>query len=83
MKVTLEQWEESKKPFSQFAKPKTEVDEDIFYYFLEVLPPHYWKSGIMQVGEPYTHINGIPAFETFTYGNGRYIYQGILTSQLA
>ena len=78
---TMKQWNESGKPFSEFAKAKNEVDEEIFYYFLEVLPPHYNRSGIMQVGEPFTHIKGIPAFETFTYSHGKYFYVGIVTSQ--
>lgn len=31
------------------------VDQEMVDYFLEVLPPAYWSSSIVQMGEPYDH----------------------------
>ena len=53
--ITMKSWNDSGKPFSEFAKPGDEVDEEIYMYFLEVLPPETMetKGGIsmFQVGE--------------------------------
>jgi hypothetical protein len=31
------------------------VDEEIYDHFLNVLPPAYWSSTLLQMGEPFSH----------------------------
>lgn len=38
--------------FDSYCKPGDYVSEDIFDYFLNVLPPHRWSKGYLQAGEP-------------------------------
>ena len=49
--ITKDTW-----PESWAAVPAwTEVDEDIYYHFLNVLPPLVWVGSYFQVSEPYSH----------------------------
>lgn len=50
---TLKGWEESGKNWDDFCKPGELVDEDIYWYFLNILPPRNMGAGYLQVGEPY------------------------------
>lgn len=56
---TMEEWTKfadsaEKGGFEYFCKPGELVDDSIFDYFLNVLPPHRWNWGYLQVGEPYS-----------------------------
>lgn len=58
-----------------------EVDEELYYYFLEVLPPAYMSRGVFQVGEPYSHNEeNKPLYDTFQEVAGRYYYRGHMTT---
>lgn len=50
---TLKGWEESEKNWDDFCKPGELVDEDIYGYFLNILPPRNMGAGYLQVGEPH------------------------------
>ena len=50
---TIKEWEESGRNWDDFCKPGDLVDEDVYWYFLGILPPRNMKSGYLQVGEPY------------------------------
>lgn len=56
--------------YSKMKEP-VEVDEEIYMYFLEVLPPFYIRNGF-QCSEPV--YSG--SFDTFTEKDGRYWYHG-------
>ena len=75
---TMEQWNKSKKDFSSFADPGDEIDEETFYYFLEVLPPARMTKYGFLVGEPYDHDNeGKPLYAAFhILSDGKYSYGG-------
>lgn len=71
---TMQQWHDSKLNFSEFAQPGDFIDEELYWYFLEVLPPITWfrKDGIVlneifQVGEPMDQQgkNGAFRYESF------------------
>lgn len=47
---TLKDWKEEK--WDDFCKPGDLVDEDIYWHFLNILPPRSMRSGYLQVGEP-------------------------------
>ena len=60
--------------------PGDEVDEELYIYFLEVLPPGYWEGGVFQVGEPYSHNSeGKPMYDTFEKIKSQYFYRGHLS----
>lgn len=50
---TLKEWEESGKNWDDFCKPGELVDEDVYWYFLNILPPRNMGAGYLQVGGPY------------------------------
>ena len=67
--VTYKEWQESKQFFTKFMENKIgfEIDEDIFYYFLDVVPPLTDKEDKwMANGEPYDVIT-INRVETKRY----------------
>lgn len=70
--------------FNDCVKPGEEVDEELYYYMLEQLPPIYPKPGIFQVSEPDTHgADGLPRYATFETKGGRYYYRGSLSTKQA
>ena len=77
-KITRENWPEdwSKVP------AWTEISEEIYEHFLNVLPPlGCWGNGYFQCSEPYSHeeLNGrvCGKYMTFTKRDGTYWYLGI------
>ena len=85
---------EAKKPFSRedwkgsFDENFTpedlpaEVTEEIYWEFLEVLPPAYWVGDLFQVGEAVRHNeNGRPCYSTFDKKDGKYFYLGVQESK--
>lgn len=78
---TLKDW---RGDLSDYLKPNDEIDEDLYYYFLEVLPPEYQENGVFQVGEPYSHDKeNKPIFDTFEQIKDKYFYRGHLTTKQA
>lgn len=73
---TRKQWRESKKPLSEFLHVGDVVDDEMFDYFLEVLPPATWTADCLQIGEPYAHIDGRPTFSTLEKIGGQWVYMG-------
>lgn len=41
--------------WDKYCKPGDLVDEGVYDYFLEVLPPRSMEKGYLQVGEPHSH----------------------------
>ncbi len=51
---SIKGWEESEADsWGEYCKPGELVGEDVFDYFLNVLPPESLKKGYLQVGEPH------------------------------
>ena len=87
---TYKEWVESKLDLYDFlGEYPVEIDEDIFYDQLGAVSPAYYDFGLLQVGEPYTHLKsdnteyGIPAYCTIKIVTDkdyiyRYFYIGIL-----
>jgi len=80
---TYKGWGESKQRLLEYLhknleeQPHQEIDEKLFTYLLEVVPPVYISNNIMQMGEPYTHIESKPVYFTFTDEGGKYFYVGL------
>lgn len=75
---TYKEWIESKLPASQFLSVGDEVCNEIFEYFLEVLPPITWTKDCLQMGEPYNHNEkGQSQYLTLEKINEKWTYTGI------
>ena len=78
MMKTLQGWYDSEAgSFDHYVNQFDEVDEAIYWHFLEVLPPIDCQAGFM-VSEPYSYCE---KYNTNTYGcyvqvAGKYYYLG-------
>lgn len=61
-----------------------QVTEEVYQNFLNDMPPHYWKNGIMQAGEPYSIVNidghYFDTYATFTGSQDHRTCQGHMPS---
>lgn len=74
---TMAGWHESNaNGFTNYVQVGDEVSEDIFDYFLNVLPPIYWTARLMQCSEPNNHVDGKPTYTTFKREGGKIYYAG-------
>ena len=76
----MDGWNNSNQNLDEYLNIGDEVDREIYWYFIEVLPPACMSSTCVQIGEPYTHIDGKPAFNTLEKINGKWTYTGIKTT---
>ena len=75
---TYNGWNESKLDFGEYANPGDEIDDDIYYYFLGVLPPRKMAHYGFLVGEPYSHnSDGAAVYDSFYQSpDGKRFYYG-------
>ena len=68
----------------EYLKPNDEIDEEMYWYFLGVLPPVMSYKGIFQPDEPWSHNSkGQPLYDTFEKIGERYFYRGHLPTNEA
>lgn len=73
-------WHGSGLDLSQYLSVGDLVDEELYYYVLEVLPPATMTSKVLQMGEPYSHdANGKPTFSTLIKRADGWHYEGHMT----
>jgi hypothetical protein len=60
----------------EYLQVGDEVDEEMADHFLNVLPPACWRSDIIQIGEPYSHVGGRATYATLRKDSGRWYYAG-------
>ena len=92
MKI-LKQWREAKCCLDEFLKPGDEIDSEMYWYMMEVLPPIYHNYGIFQVSEAYDHTpEGFATYGTYQAINDldesgevveKYFYLGNMTKAKA
>lgn len=79
MKIhTLQEWQNGEHGgFSEYCLPYSQVDEDIYWYFMEILPPKYNSHGF-QVSEPYSYCEqyNTATYATFVKYGGSHYYLG-------
>lgn len=78
---TMKEWESKGGDFGQYVNPKDEIDDDLYFYFLEVLPPQTMRRYGFLVGEPASHnTKGEAVYDSFyeTYEE-RFFYGGTKT----
>lgn len=52
------------------------VDEEMVEYFIDVLPPACFNSSCIQMGEPYSHIDGNATYATLKKVDGEWVFAG-------
>ena len=70
---TFANWQGS---LSEYLQIGDVVDEEMADYFLNVLPPACWRADLIQIGEPYSHVNGRATYATLRKQNGEWVYAG-------
>ncbi len=72
---THEGWDES---LGTYLHAGDSVDEEMYDYVLGVLPPAYWRGGLLQMGEASDHrgAGGRARFLTLQKYDGQWIYTG-------
>lgn len=72
-KITSKNWPEN----WSLVPVWTQVDEDVYEHFLNVLPPLCWRGKYFQCSEPYSHVDGKGQYLTFIKKDGACWYLGI------
>lgn len=62
--------------FYSYLEVGDQVDEGFYDYFINTLPPRTMRATLVQMGEPYSHIDGKPTFATLSKEDGVWIYKG-------
>lgn len=78
MKKTMKEWNESGLDLSHYLQVGDTVDEETYWYFIEVLPPATMRANLAQIGEPCSHVDGRATFATLykPLGAQDWIYAG-------
>jgi hypothetical protein len=87
MIFTMQDWKrdfsEDIKPFIDVETLTTEISEEVYYNFMESLPPIGIYKGFMN-SEPVSHDrNGQPIYNAFQCVNDKYYYIGTYTREQA
>ena len=74
---TLKEWTDSKLNFEGYVKPGDEIDGDLYWYFMEVLPPVDIGKNFFLLGEAISHDeNGRALYSLFVECEGRFYFKG-------
>lgn len=60
----------------EYLKVGDIVDIEIYNHFVNVMPPACLNSGFVQMGEPYSHVDDKPTYETLARLDGNWTYCG-------
>jgi len=71
---TKKQWDESGQDLTTFFKVGDQVDEEMYDYFLCVLPPRTMRNSMIQIGEEYSSNNKGPTYMTLEKIDGVWTY---------
>lgn len=70
---TFENWNGS---LNEYLQKGDIVDAEFYNYFLDVLPPVTFNNNIVQLGEPYSHVNGKATYSTIARTEDGWMYCG-------
>jgi len=74
---TKKDWDGSGQDLTHFLQVGDLVDEDMYWFFIEVLPPACFSSRCVQIGEAYSHNeHGRLTFATLTHTADGWQYAG-------
>jgi len=78
--ITQAKWTESKKSFTEMCPPGTEVDAEIFNWFLGCVPPRLMRHGTFLNGDPFSsNTAGETVYMAFTQFGSQYKYAGLMS----
>lgn len=60
----------------KYLNPGDLVDEEMYNYFLNILPPLVLDKYYLQVGGACDYVSGNYTYVTFIFENGNWIYKG-------
>lgn len=72
---TMQGWTDSKLRFNEYFTKDCEVNDEVYWYFMEYVPPIFIPAGF-QVGEISHHRDGVAYYATFIRDCDRYFYIG-------
>ena len=73
---TLLGWQESRQQLTPYLEPGEQVEPAFADWALNLLPPTFWSSTVVQIGEPYDHVDRRPTFGTFYREGGMWFFAG-------
>ena len=73
---TKKDWDGSGKCLHEYLEIGDTVDDEMYDYFLGVLPPACNSGRCVQIGVPYTHSAAGPHFATLIKKDGQWVYAG-------
>lgn len=75
--MSLKKFDDWKKgSFYEFLQIGDKVDEGFYHYFVNTLPPVTYSATLVQMGEPYSHIDGRATYATLSKEDGFWVYKG-------
>ena len=77
---TMQQWMQDRDLKVQVGQI---IAWNVFYQLLGAVPPRYFRNGMFQVGEPYSHDwnTGQALYKTFKLETNGYKYVGLMVGQ--
>jgi len=75
---TLKGWNNSGLNLDKFLSEPCRIDEDLYNYLAEIVPPQLCIYGVIQLGEAEFRKDGIYYYMTASLVNDKYFYLGIL-----
>lgn len=73
---TVKEWEQSGTSLTPFLAVGDEVEPAFADWAVNIMPPAFWSSRIVQVGEPYSQAQGKATFATFYQDGGIWRFGG-------
>jgi hypothetical protein len=61
---------------NEYLQIGDQVDKEMVDYFINVLPPACWNSRVIQIGEPYYHVEGKATYNTLKNTSEGWTYAG-------
>jgi hypothetical protein len=78
-KKTYKAWEKSGLDLENYLTEPCEIDEELYNYLGEIVPPQYCYDGLLQSGEAdHSDDDGVMYFLSASIVNEKYYYLGVL-----
>lgn len=75
--IPFKRYKDCNKPFTEYLQVGDIVDDEIAQYFIEVLPPVTMQFDLIQMGEPYSHVECKATYLTLGRTSLGWQYKGI------
>ena len=72
---TYKDWP-AEKSLHEYLQIGDQIDEEMYNYFINVVPPKVLHSNYVQMGEPYSISKGKPTYPTLKKISNKWVYIG-------